>query len=58
MFLALLIVSAAGEVETRDVYLKLQVARILSLMKSLQQEAKLAQTMLLDFAVCKMQPGD
>ena len=47
-----------GEVEVSDVYLKPYVARILLLVKPLQQEAQLAQASPLDFAACNIQPGD
>ncbi|RMC16313.1 hypothetical protein DUI87_08529 [Hirundo rustica rustica] len=48
----------SGGVEISDVYLKQYVARILSLVKSLRQEAQLAETLPLDFAVHNIQPGD
>lgn len=44
--------------EASDVYLKPSVARILLLVKPLQQEAQLAQAPPLDFAACNIQPGD
>ncbi|RMC21165.1 hypothetical protein DUI87_02023 [Hirundo rustica rustica] len=48
----------SGGVEISDVYLKQYVARILSLVKSLRQEAQLEQTLPMDFAVHNIQPGD
>lgn len=48
----------SGGVEVSDVYLKPSVARILLLVKPLQQEAQLAQAPPLDFAACNIQPGD
>ncbi|TRZ08488.1 hypothetical protein HGM15179_018620 [Zosterops borbonicus] len=48
----------SGEVEISDVYLKQYVARILSVVKSVRQEAQLAQTLPLDFVVHNIQPGD
>lgn len=49
---------SSREVETSDVYVKQYTARTLSLVKSLQQEAQLAQNTSLDFAVHNIQPGD
>ena len=49
---------SAGGLQVSDVYLQPYVARMLLLVKPLQQEAQLAQASPLDFAACNIQPGD